>query len=89
MSEQSKSAWNRLFAGSSHNAREERALEYVIHRIENGGHLEDVVQEPYVQRNCSQSEIDDVINNPRLVHAARESMAKTFSSGELDPRGRT
>ncbi|CAN5665933.1 hypothetical protein BH24ACT22_BH24ACT22_00890 [soil metagenome] len=74
-----------LFGGSNHTPREEKVLEYVIHRIENGAHLRDVLEEDYVRRNCSQGEIDEIENDPRLVHAARKSMEHVFSSGDLDP----
>ncbi len=72
-----------LFGGSNHTPREDKVLEYVIHRIENGAHLGDVLEEDYVRRNCSQGEIDSIESDPRLVHAARESMEHAFSSGEL------
>lgn len=75
-----------LFGGSHHTPREDRVREYVIHRIENGAHLRDVLEEDYVRRNCSQGEIDEIENDPRLVHAARESMERTFSSGDLNPK---
>ncbi len=77
-----------FFGGSHHVQPKDRALEYVIHRIEHGEHLESVVEEPYVRRNCTQGEIDQIVRDPRLVHAARNSMEQTFSSGELDPRAR-
>ena len=68
--------------------REEKVLRYIIHRINENTYLHDVLQEPYVQRNCSQAEIDEIINYPELVHAAREHMEQAFGTGELDPRRR-
>jgi hypothetical protein len=47
--------------------------------------LHDVVPEDYVRRNCSQAEIDEIVNAPELVHACREHLWQTFRSGELDP----
>ncbi len=41
-----------------------------------------------MRRNCSQIEIEEILVNPELVHAAREHMEEDFQSGELDPRGR-
>jgi hypothetical protein len=43
------------------------------------------VQEDYVRRNCTQAEIDEIVNAPELVHACRERMEEAFRSGELDP----
>ena len=74
-----------LFGDSYHTRQIDKVREYVIHRIEAGNHLDDVVKESYVQRNCDRAEINEIVRDPRLVHAARDSMERTFSSGELDP----
>ena len=86
MSEEKQSFWDRLFNIHYHSGREERVIEYVIHRIGDGAHLRDVLGEEYVRRNASPEEIEDILDNPRLVEAARESMEKDFSSGDLDPK---
>ena len=82
------SLWGQFFFGSSPSRaeREEKVLRYIIHRIDEDADLHEVLREPYVQRNCSQAEIAEIINNPELVHAAREHMEQAFGSGELDPR---
>jgi hypothetical protein len=80
------SVFGQFFFGNPTRAeREEKVLRYIIHRINEDADLHDVLQEPYVQRNCSQTEIDEIHNNPALIHAAREHMEQTFRSGELDP----
>ena len=87
MSEQGekKSFWARLFGGSGVSPRERRVLEYIVHRLNEDANLQDVVQEEYVRRNASRSQIDDILSNPRIVEAARERMQEAFRSGELDP----
>jgi len=45
-----------------------------------------VLEEPYVRRNCSQVEIDEIQSTPELVHACREHLEQTFRSEELDPK---
>ena len=82
------SVLGRFFFGSdpSRAWREEKVLGYIIHRIDEDAELHEVLQEPYVQRNCSQIEIDEIRSNPELVHACREHLEQTFRSGELDPR---
>jgi hypothetical protein len=50
--------------------------------------LHEVLLEPYVQRNCSQAEIDEIESTPELVHAARKHLEQTFRSGKLDPKRR-
>ena len=77
------SVFGQFFFGSnpSRAEREEKVLRYIIHRINEDVPLHDVLQEPYVQRNCSQAEIDEIESNPELVHAAREHMEQAFRSG--------
>jgi len=66
--------------------REEKVLRYIVHRLDEEARLRDVLQEPYVRRNCTQEMVDEIIRNPELVHACREHMERVFGSGELDPR---
>ena len=66
--------------------REERVFRYIIHRIDEDAELHEVLEEPYVQRNCSQIEIDEIRSNPELVHACREHLEQIFRSEEMDPR---
>jgi hypothetical protein len=66
--------------------REEKVLQYIIHRVNEDADLLEVLQEPYVRRNCSQGEIDEVIMNPELAHHYREHLEHVFASGELDPK---
>ncbi len=91
MSEQGerRSFWNRLFGGSRSSAREEKVLQYTIHRIEKEARLREVVQEDYVRRNATSDEVKQICSNPRLVAAARESLGHDFSSGDLDPNQRS
>ena len=81
------SVFGQVFFGSnpSRAEREEKVLRYIIHRINEDVPLHDVLQEPYVQRNCSQVEIDEIESNPELVHAARQHMEQAFRSGGLAP----
>jgi len=78
-----------FFAGNPSRAeREEKVLRYIIHRIDDDANLHEVLKEAYVRRNCTESEIDEIRTNPELVHACREHLEQTFSSGELEPRRR-
>jgi hypothetical protein len=85
VTEERQSFWHRLFFGGGSSDRERKVLEYIIHRIGEGAHLREVIQEEYVRRNASPEEVQDIIENPKLVEAAHEEMRKDFSSGELDP----
>ena len=90
MSEESKqrSFWDRLFTFDYHSAREERVIEYVIHRLGEGAGLKEILDEEYVRRNATPAEVDEICSNPRLVEAARERMEQDFGSEELDPTRR-
>lgn len=87
--EKKKSFWSRLFSSQQNSEREEKVLEYVVHRTGEGVRLEEVVEEEYVKRNATKSQIDEIINDPRLIKAARERMTKDFESGDLDPNKRS
>lgn len=83
-----RSFWSRLFSTDRPSQREERVLEYIMHRIGEGAHLADVVNEEYVRRNASPQEIEEICARPELVQAAREHLQQDFGSGELDPTSR-
>ena len=81
----------RLMFGRRHGPRaqrEEKVLQYIIHRVNEDADLHDVLQEPYVLRICSQDEIDEIVMDPELVHHCREHLEHIFASGELDPKRR-
>ena len=44
------------------------------------------MQEEYVSRLASPVEVEQILDNPRLVEAARKKMEEDLSSGELDLR---
>jgi hypothetical protein len=90
MSEERKqqSFWDRLFGLEYHSVREERVVEYIIHRLGEGASLQEILREEYVRRNASPVEVDEICSRPELVQAARERMEKDFSSGEIDLRRR-
>ena len=78
-----------FFAGNPSRAdREEKVLRYIIHRIDEDALFREVLEEPYVRRNCTESEIDEIRTNPELIHACREHLERVFRSGELDPMRR-
>jgi hypothetical protein len=85
---ENRSFWDRLFSIEYHSAREERVMEYIIHRLGDGAGLQEILQEEYVRRNASPAEVDEICSSPRLVEAARERMEEDFESEELDPTRR-
>lgn len=84
--EDKRHALRKIFFGSSvRTEREEQVLRYVIHRTNKGALLHEVVREGYVRRNCSQAEVEKIVQDPELIHACREHLWRTFECGELAP----
>ena len=88
MTEKRPSFWDRLFGTNNRSGRQDKVLEYVIHRIEDGANLREVLQEEYVRRNATHHEVQRILENPRLIEAAGEQLREDFSSGKLDPHQR-
>ncbi len=42
--------------------------------------------EEYVRRNASPDEVEQLLEDPRLIETAHEKMREDFSSGRLDPK---
>ena len=85
MAERKRSFWDRLFGTNNRSGRQDKVLEYVIHRIEDGANLREVLGEEYVRRNATTEEVQRILENPRLIEAAGEQLREDFSSGKLDP----
>lgn len=86
MTLEKRSFWSKLFGSSRRSGRAEKVLEYIVYRIGQGASFKEATQEEYVRRNASAQEVRDILQNPRLVEAARKKLREDFSSGELDPR---
>ena len=74
MAGEKRSFWDRIFSIHHHSDREEKVLEYVIHRLGDGASLEDAIREEYVRRHASPDEVQEILDTPRLVEAIREKM---------------
>ena len=76
------SFWGTLFDDRYRSRRQERVLDYVVHRVGDGALLRDVAQEEYVRRLASPSEIEYILQNPRLVETARTRMQEELRNAE-------
>jgi len=77
MGEEKRSFWD-MVLGPYPSEREDLVLEYVIHRLGDGARLKDIVREQYVRRYASPEEVQDILDHPRLVEAARKKMEEDF-----------
>jgi hypothetical protein len=85
MTEQ-RSFWQRFFGRrgtSSLNQRQEKVFQYIIGRINDGAPLQEVLQEEYVRRNSSRSELEQIVRSPELIGAAREQLGESFRLDEF------
>jgi hypothetical protein len=85
MSEQ-RTFWQRFFGrrgSSSLNQRQEKVVQYIIHRMGEDAPLQEVLKEEYVRRNCSQAELERIISSPEFIGAARKHFGESFRSDDL------
>jgi len=83
-----RSFWQRFFGGrgtSSLSQRQQKVLQYIIGRIDEGVPLQEVLKEEYVRRNCSEAEVEQILRSPELIGAAREQLGESFRSEEFKP----
>ena len=83
-----RSLWQRLFGGggsTSLSQRQEKVLQYIVGRMNEGAPLPEVLEEEYVRRNCSRSEIEQIVSSPELIRAAREQLGESFRSDDFKP----
>lgn len=85
MSEESESGLRKLLFGREHSEAENKVLEYVAHRLKEGAHLGDVLEEEYVLRNTTPAQRNELLTDPRLVRKDREGLEEYFESEELKP----
>ncbi len=83
MLEKWKSLWSQLFGGRRRTAREEKVLAYVVHRLDDGARLQDVVQDQYVRRMTTEDEMRRILADPRVSEGARGSMRHDLNLRKL------
>ena len=72
--------------GRRRTAREEKVLTYVVHRLDDGARLQDVVQDEYVRRMTTEDEMRRILADPRVFEGARGRMRHDLDLRELSPR---
>jgi len=78
--------WSKLFHEHHRYGRQEKILDYVVHRLGDGVNLREVMQEEYVRRLASPAEVEDILQNPRLVETARQKMQEDLREAQGDIR---
>ena len=85
MSEENQSGLRKLLLGDDDDRSEvvDKVLAYVAHRLKDGAHLGDVLEEEYVVRNTTRTQREEILTDPRLVRESREGLGQDFESDEL------
>lgn len=85
MLERWKTFWARFFGGPRRTAREGKVLAYIVHRVDGGASLQEVIGDEYVRRMTTGDEVRRILAaDPRVIEGARVRMRR-----DLDPRGST
>ncbi len=72
------SFWTKLFDQRYRSGRQQKVLDYIVHRVGDGARLRDVTGEEYVRRLASPAEIEEILQNPKLIETARLRMQEAF-----------
>ncbi|MDH4140403.1 MAG: hypothetical protein OEV43_07515 [Coriobacteriia bacterium] len=67
----------------SHDAVEERVVEYVIREVRNGRKLTETLKDPYVKNRLSEEKLSHVLENPEVLSALEEEIAASFKRKEF------
>jgi hypothetical protein len=81
VAERKRSFWDRLFGTNNQSGRQQRLLEYIVHRVKDGANLQEVLQEEYVRRNATSEEVGKVLENPSSLRPLVSSCVKTSPPG--------
>lgn len=68
----------KLFDQRYRSGRQQKVLDYIVHRLGDGVRLRDVTGEEYVRRLASPTEIEEILQNPKLIETARLRMQEAF-----------
>lgn len=83
-----RSFWSRLFARPRHGAGKEKVLEYIVHRLDGGSRLREVVADEYVRRRATPREMEQVLADSRVVEATRRRMRRDLTPYVRSTTGR-
>lgn len=76
--------WERWFGTgtASRSRREEKVRQYIIHRLSQGASLQEILDDEFVRRHSSRTEVEAIISDSEVIRSAREGMADSFGDAE-------
>jgi predicted RNA binding protein with dsRBD fold (UPF0201 family) len=78
-----KSAIKRILEEASVNVVEERVLQYIIRELHQGRSIEAVLNDPYVRNRLNESEIEELLENEKVLRAVQEELNKAFKDWDF------
>ncbi len=90
MTQQKRSLWDRVWMrmfgdGSRRSVRMEKVISYVAHRLDDGARLDEAIQDEYVRRQVSPDELQQILDDRRIIEAARRRMHRELGFEEMAP----
>lgn len=62
---------------------EERLVNYLVREIHRGRKLEEVMRDPYITNRLDEDRIHQLLNNPEVIQAVEQEVAKAFETGDF------
>ncbi len=78
-----KSTIKRILEEASINVVEERVLQYIIRELHQGRRIEAVLGDPYVRNRLNDSEIEELLENEKVLKAVQEELNKAFKDWDF------
>jgi hypothetical protein len=75
----SKGIENR-FRDLSVDVREERLIRYIVHQVESGRHVEDIINDPYVTTHFDEQARSHILENPEVIKGIEEQIRHQFAT---------
>ncbi len=93
MPEERKSLWDRIWTRlfgdrTRRSLRMEKVIVYVVHQLNAGARLDEALEEDYVRRQTSPDELQQILDDQRIVEAARRRMHREIGSEAMSPKVR-
>jgi hypothetical protein len=67
------------FRDLSVDVREERLIRYIIHQVENGRHVKDIINDAYVTTHFDEVARSRILENPEVIKGIEEQIRRQFA----------
>lgn len=67
------------FRDLSVNVRGERVIRYIVKQLQHGRHLDEVLQDVYLQAHTTPVQRAELLENPALIRTIEEEIKKQFA----------